>query len=90
MRTSRGFLSVRDADVFVLVLPCTTLFVFRWKLAGFRSVVEEYAANEEVFFKDFAAAFAKLISLGVPKPVPSGGIGSLLSSLLAMIGLGSK
>lgn len=32
----------------------------------FRHYVVAYAADEELFFKDFAAAFAKLISLGCP------------------------
>ena len=31
----------------------------------FRPIVEEYAKDKEVFFKDFAAAFAKLLELGV-------------------------
>lgn len=51
-------------------------------------------ADEDLFFADFAAAFAKLISLGTPnKPAGvggSGGIMGLLNSLLAMIGLGGK
>lgn len=57
-------------------------------------MVEEYVADEDLFFADFAAAFAKLISLGTPnKPAgvgSSGGIMGLLNSLLAMIGLGGK
>jgi hypothetical protein len=32
----------------------------------FRRVVEEYAKNEAVFFKDFSAAFGKLLALGCP------------------------
>lgn len=31
----------------------------------FRPIVEEYAKNKEVFFKDFAVAFGKLLELGV-------------------------
>lgn len=54
----------------------------------FRKVVEEYSTDEDLFFKDFATAFAKLISLGVPKPVGGGGGGGLVKSLLAAIGLG--
>jgi cytochrome c peroxidase len=30
-----------------------------------------YAADEELFFKDFAAAFSKLLELGVPFPTTS-------------------
>lgn len=61
--------------------------------AEFRKVVEEYVADEDLFFNDFAAAFAKLLSLGTPnKPagVGGGGILGLLNSLLAMVGLGGK
>eukprot|EP01111_Echinosteliopsis_oligospora_P019004 TRINITY_DN898_c0_g1_i1.p1 TRINITY_DN898_c0_g1~~TRINITY_DN898_c0_g1_i1.p1 ORF type:complete len:459 (+),score=145.02 TRINITY_DN898_c0_g1_i1:86-1378(+) len=32
----------------------------------FKAVVEEYAKDEAVFFKDFAAAYAKLLALGCP------------------------
>ncbi len=32
--------------------------------------MEEYAKNEEVFLKDFATAFAKLLDLGVPHKEP--------------------
>lgn len=34
----------------------------------FRKHVEVYAKDEEAFFKDFAAAFSKLMELGVPAP----------------------
>jgi len=33
----------------------------------FRPWVEKYAADQKLFFKDFAAAFAKLIELGVDR-----------------------
>ena len=36
---------------------------------AFRPVVEEYAADEALFFKDFAAVFAKLIANGCPAGV---------------------
>lgn len=60
-------------------------------LSDFRKVVEEYVADEELFFKEFAEAFAKLISLGTPAP-PAGdaGIAGFFQSILAMLGLGSK
>jgi len=32
----------------------------------FRPIVEEYARDEQIFFKDFAIAFGKLIALGCP------------------------
>lgn len=33
-----------------------------------RPYVELYAANQEKFFQDFAAAFGRLLELGVPFP----------------------
>jgi cytochrome c peroxidase len=33
---------------------------------AFRKWVEAYAADEGLFFKDFAKAFAKLLALGAP------------------------
>ena len=58
-------------------------------------MVEEYVADEDLFFKDFSAAFAKLLSLGTPnKPAGvgggGGGIMGLVNSLLAMLGMGGK
>lgn len=52
-------------------------------------------ADEDLFFKDFSAAFAKLLSLGTPnKPAGvgggGGGIMGLVNSLLAMLGMGGK
>jgi hypothetical protein len=38
----------------------------------FKAVVEEYARDEAVFFRDFAQAFGKLISLGCPPQVQPG------------------
>lgn len=37
------------------------------KDAEFRKYVEKYANDKELFFKDFSAAFAKLIELGVDR-----------------------
>jgi hypothetical protein len=37
----------------------------------FRVFAELYAKDEQLFFKDFAEAFGKLISLGVPAPAPA-------------------
>jgi cytochrome c peroxidase len=34
----------------------------------FKPFTQEYAKNEEKFFNDFAAAFSKLLELGVPFP----------------------
>ncbi|KAJ3064751.1 hypothetical protein HDU98_011871 [Podochytrium sp. JEL0797] len=37
----------------------------------FKVVVQEYAADQALFFKDFALAFGKLLELGVPRRVSS-------------------
>jgi cytochrome c peroxidase len=37
----------------------------------FRKTVDLYAKDEERFFADFAAAFSKLLELGVPFPAPA-------------------
>jgi len=34
----------------------------------FKKYVEKYAKNEDLFFKDFAKAFSKLLELGVAFP----------------------
>merc|ERR1712138_166303 len=57
-----GYTNVPDRDL--LMLP-TDLALKTDPV--FRPMVEEYAADEALFFKDFAAAFAKLLSLGCPK-----------------------
>lgn len=38
---------------------------------SFRKHVNEYAASEDKFAADFAAAFSKLLHLGVPVPAPA-------------------
>ena len=35
--------------------------------ATFRKYVEEYAKDEDLWLKDFGAAFGKLLALGVPQ-----------------------
>jgi len=37
----------------------------------FRVIAEQYAKDEQLFFRDFGEAFGKLLALGVPVPVPS-------------------
>jgi cytochrome c peroxidase len=41
--------------------------------AEFRKIVELYAKDEGAFFKDFSAAFTKLLELGVTFPSPKKG-----------------
>ena len=41
---------------------------------AFRPITEQYAKDQEVFFKDFSQAFGKLLELGVPPQNFSGQI----------------
>jgi cytochrome c peroxidase len=51
--TSSGTIMMLPADLWLVEDP------------EFRKVVELYAKDEQAFFKDFAAAFGKLLELGV-------------------------
>jgi cytochrome c peroxidase len=57
------FESAKDPQI--MMLPADL-----WLLEDpkFRKIVEEYAADEKAFYRDFAAAFSKLMELGVPFP----------------------
>jgi len=46
-----------------MMLPADLAFI---QDPAFRKHVEAYAKDESLFFRDFAAAFSKLIELGVP------------------------
>jgi len=59
----------------LMMLPADMAFL--WDPA-FKKYVEQYAQDEQLFFKDFAAAFSKLISLGVPKQRNLGNLFGLL------------
>jgi len=37
----------------------------------FREIAEQYAKDEQLFFRDFGEAFGKLLALGVPAPAPA-------------------
>jgi len=52
-----------DETKTMMMLPADMAFLHD---ATFKKYVEEYAKDEQVFFKDFAAAFSKLLHLGVP------------------------
>uniref|UniRef100_A0A7R9VR88 Cytochrome c peroxidase, mitochondrial n=2 Tax=Chlamydomonas euryale TaxID=1486919 RepID=A0A7R9VR88_9CHLO len=58
-----GPLQYEDPTGQLMMLPTDMALVWDGK---FKKVVKEYAGDEEVFFKDFAAAFGKLLELGVP------------------------
>ena len=49
----------------LMMLPSDMILVEDPK---FKKYVEMYVKDEDLFFKDFAKAFAKLIELGVPFP----------------------
>jgi cytochrome c peroxidase len=48
-----------------MMLPSDMALVWDKK---FKKFVELYAKDEDKFFSDFAAAFSKLLELGVPFP----------------------
>lgn len=52
-------------------------------------MVEEYTADEELFFKDFSKAFAKLISLGVKPKAGKAGWGGFSQKIMAFLGMGA-
>ncbi|TPX40459.1 hypothetical protein SeMB42_g05992 [Synchytrium endobioticum] len=57
-----GPLQYEDESGELMMLPTDMELI---KDAKFKPIVEEYAKDKNVFFKDFACAFAKLIELGV-------------------------
>lgn len=52
-----------DSTGNIMMLPSDIALL---KDSSFRKYVEMYAKDEDLFFKDFAKAFAKLLELGVP------------------------
>jgi len=52
-----------DATGEIMMLPADLALI---QDPVFRKHVEAYAKDEQLFFRDFAAAFSKLIELGVP------------------------
>lgn len=59
-----GPLQYVDEDDELMMLPADMAVI--WD-PEFAKVAKEYAKDQEVFFKDFAAAFGKLLELGVPR-----------------------
>ena len=60
-----GPVQFESLDSKLMMLPSDIALV---QDAEFRKYVEMYAKDEALFFKDFSAAFAKLLELGVPFP----------------------
>ncbi|KIZ05573.1 cytochrome c peroxidase [Monoraphidium neglectum] len=58
-----GPVQYEDKSGELMMLPTDMALIWDRK---FKPVVDEYAKDEETFFKDFAAAFSKLLALGVP------------------------
>ena len=52
-----------DSTGKLMMLPSDIVLI---KDPEFKKYVDMYAKDEDLFFKDFAAAFAKLLALGVP------------------------
>ncbi|CAB4415092.1 unnamed protein product [Rhizophagus irregularis] len=59
-----GLKQFKDENDRIMMLPAD--MAFRTD-PEFRKIVEEYANDKETFFNDFAAAFGKLLELGVPR-----------------------
>jgi cytochrome c peroxidase len=59
-----GLKQFKDDNDRIMMLPAD--MAFRDDLE-FKKIVEEYANDKEIFFNDFAAAFGKLLDLGVPR-----------------------
>ncbi|KAJ3190963.1 cytochrome c peroxidase [Irineochytrium annulatum] len=53
-----------DPDDELMMLPTDMALIWDDK---FKPIVYEYAENKDVFYKDFASAFSKLLHLGVPQ-----------------------
>jgi cytochrome c peroxidase len=60
-----GPVQFESPDGALMMLPADIALV---QDLEFRKYVELYAKDEQLFFKDFAAAFSKLMELGVPFP----------------------
>jgi cytochrome c peroxidase len=58
----KGPKQYESADGKIMMLPADLVMM---QDAEFSKAAKEYAANEELFFKEFAAAFGKLMELGV-------------------------
>lgn len=63
-----GPLQYEDKSGQLMMLPTDMALVSD---RTFRKWVNAYAKDEDTFFKDFAAAFGKLLELGVPFPEPA-------------------
>lgn len=57
-------LQFEDSSKTLMMLPTDIALITDPK---FRPAVAEYANDEQLFFKDFAAAFATLLEQGVPR-----------------------
>jgi len=62
-----GPLQYEDRSGQLMMLPTDMALVWDRK---FKPHVDRYAADEDAFFADFAAAFSKLLALGVPGQSP--------------------
>mmetsp|Transcript_8553 Transcript_8553/g.24544 ORF Transcript_8553/g.24544 Transcript_8553/m.24544 type:complete len:369 (-) Transcript_8553:85-1191(-) len=60
-----GPLQYEDPTGELMMLPTDMVLIWDW---SFRKYTKMYAKDEEKFFADFAAAFSKLLELGVPFP----------------------
>ncbi|CAG8478671.1 3061_t:CDS:2, partial [Racocetra fulgida] len=61
-KLENGLLQYKDKNDRIMMLPADMAFL--WD-PGFKEIVDIYAKDKQTFFDDFAAAFGKLIDLGV-------------------------
>jgi len=86
----KGPAQYESADGSLMMLPSDLALVQDPK---FHEWVLKYKDDEELFFKDFAAAFGKLLALGVKESTAGstggagGGLGGLLAKLMGFMGL---
>jgi cytochrome c peroxidase len=70
----KGPKQFESQDAAIMMLPADMMFA---KDPAFRQYVELYANDEQAFFKDFSAAFGKLLELGTPMTQSQGILGWL-------------
>ncbi|GMH89365.1 hypothetical protein TL16_g11434, partial [Triparma laevis f. inornata] len=66
-KTWTGPVQYEDKTGNLMMLPADIALI---QDPEFKKIVEIYAKDEDAFFKDFSAAFSKLLELGVPFPAP--------------------
>ncbi|KAG5189914.1 heme peroxidase [Tribonema minus] len=82
-----GPLQFEDPTGKLMMLPTDMAMIWDKE---FRQISEEYAKDEDLFFKDFSEAWKKLIELGVTFPSTASGLTNLINRIRALFGFGAK